>query len=144
MVRVSVKLNQGALDRLLRLPGGPVYEKVVHEPLLATAAIATVTGPKDTGFLVNNRTIDILAGPGSLKGSLVYHAHYALFVMRGTGIYGPRGTPITPKTAKLLVFRGRDGGTVFAKSVKGQRAQPFLAEAFRTACPWPVTFHTIG
>lgn len=118
-----------------------MYDNVVHGPLRRTDAFATATAPVDTGFLRNNRSIEIDAGPGSLKGSLTYHAHYALFVMRGTGIFGPRGTPITPTTANYLVFRGRDGAMVYAKSVKGQRAQPFLAEAFRAACPWPVTIH---
>ena len=141
MAEVITTLRQGALDRLLRRPGGPVYDNVVSGPLRRTDAFATATAPADTGFLRNNRSIEIDAGPGSLKGSLTYHAHYALFVMRGTGIFGPRGAPITPKTANYLVFRGRDGAMVYAKSVRGQRAQPFLAEAFRAACPWPVTIH---
>lgn len=141
MVEVFVTLNQGALDRLLRRPGGPVYDNVVSRVIRGTDALATASSPVDTGFLRNNRSISIDVGPGSLVGSLTYHAHYALFVMRGTGIYGPSGTPIVPKTAAYLVFRGRDGGLVYAKSVKGQRAQPFLAEAFRAACPWPVTIH---
>ncbi len=141
MAEVRVSLNQGALDRLLRRPGGPVYDNVVNRVLRLTDALATAGAPVDTGFLRNNRSIEITAGPGSLVGSLTYHAHYALFVMRGTGIFGPRGAPIVPKTATYLVFRGRDGGLVYAKSVKGQRAQPFLAEAFRAASPWPVTIH---
>ena len=118
-----------------------MYDNVVSGPLHRTDALATATAPVDTGFLRNNRSIQIDAGPSSLVGALTYHAHYALFVMRGTGIYGPTGQPITPKTANYLVFRGRDGATVYAKSVRGQRAQPFLAEAFRAACPWPVTIH---
>lgn len=118
-----------------------MYDKVVSGPLHRTDALATATAPVDTGFLRNNRSIDIDAGPGSLKGSLTYHAHYALAVMKGTGIYGPKGVPIVPDTAQYLVFRGRDGGLVYARSVKGQPAQPFLANAFRAACPWPVTIH---
>lgn len=126
---------------MLRRPGGPVYDNVVSRVIRGTDALATATAPRDTGFLANNRSISIDAGPGSLVGSLTYHAHYALFVMRGTGIFGPTGTPIVPKTATYMVFRGRDGALVYAKSVKGQRAQPFLAEAFRAACPWPVIIH---
>lgn len=140
MVSVSVQMNQGALDRLLRQPGGPVYDRVVSGPLHRTQAIATVTGPRITTFLVNNTSIQIDAGPGSLKGSLTYHAHYAKFVMKGTGIYGPNASPIRPGT--VMVFRGRDGTLVFARETKGQRANPFLANAFRVgASPWPVTIH---
>lgn len=139
MASVRVSLHQGALDRLLRRPGGPVYDNVVNRVLRMTDALATASAPVDTGFLRNNRSIDIDAGPGSMVGTLTYHAHYATFVMRGTGIFGPHSTPIVPKRAQYLVFRGRDGALVYAKSVKGQRKQPFLLNAFRAASPWPVT-----
>ena len=54
---------------------------------------------------------------------------YAKWVHTGTGIYGPYKTPIVPRTAPLLVFKykGRSWGL---KSVKGQKAQPFLREAY--------------
>jgi hypothetical protein len=141
VVKVVVTLNHANLDRLLKLPGGPVYDTVVSGTLEKTAVIATVTAPVETGFLRNNRSIDIHASAGSLRGTLAYNAPYALYVLKGTGIYGPRGAPITPKRGKYLVFRGRDGGLVYARSVKGQHAQPFLQDAFRAACPWPVTIH---
>lgn len=141
MAEVRVWLRQGALDRLLRRPGGPVYDNVVNRVLTTTEAFATATAPTDTGFMKNDRTKNIDAGRGSLKGRLTYHAFYTMWVLGGTGIYGPRNTPITPKNGEFLVFRGRDGGLVYARSVKGQHAQPFLQEAFRAACPWPVTFH---
>jgi hypothetical protein len=119
-----------------------VYDRVVGGTINKTEALATATAPSVTGFLKNNRSKDFDAGPGSLKGTLTYHAFYALWVMRGTGIYGPHGTPIVPVTSKYLVFRGKDGSTVFAKSVKGQTANQFLTEAFRAgAAPWPVTIH---
>jgi hypothetical protein len=141
VVSVNVTLHQGALDRLLRRPGGPVYDNVVAGTLNKTAAIATATAPTDTGFLKNNRSIEIDAGPGSLKGSLVYHAHYAKFVLKGTGLFGPRGDLIRPRTATYMVFIGRDGSRVYAKTTKGQRKQPFLQNAFRAASRWPVTIH---
>ena len=69
---------------------------------------------------------------------------YAEFVHRGTGIYGPNQTPIVPTTAKALKFRWEPtsgGGRptkskdkrafYFFASVKGQPAQPFLADALR-------------
>jgi hypothetical protein len=122
-------------------PGGPI-DRCVRIPLEETAAIAAGTGPVDTGFMLNDRTIEVVAGIGSAHGVLTYHAPYTQFVLRGTGIYGPSGTPIVPKTAQYLVFRGRDGGLVYAKEVRGQHAQPFLQEAFKVASPWPVRFHS--
>lgn len=140
MVSVRSRMHPAALDRLLRRPGGPVYDRVVAGTIDKTEALATATAPVgDTGFLRNNRTKSIDAGPGSLKGTLTYHAHYALWVMRGTGVFGPHGTPIVPTTSQYLVFRGRDGATVYAKSVKGMPGRPFLTDAFKAASPWPVT-----
>jgi hypothetical protein len=141
VVEVRVTLHQGALDRLLRRPGGPVYDNVVAGTLLKTRAIATVTAPTDTGFLKNNTSPEIDAGAGSMHGSLIYHAFYAIFVMKGTGLHGPTHSLIHPKFAEHMVFRGRDGSLVVTRTTKGQRAQPFLRDAFIAASPWPVTLH---
>ncbi|QDH93515.1 tail assembly chaperone [Gordonia phage Verity] len=63
---------------------------------------------------------------------------YARYIHEGTGIYGPRGTPIVPVSREALKFqvkgsggkrRGRDAPWVFAKSVKGIPPNPFLVDA---------------
>lgn len=64
---------------------------------------------------------------------------YAEYFHRGTGIYGPHGTPIVPVSKKVLKFRSRGNQTgslpkergtwVFARSVKGMPADPFLSDA---------------
>jgi hypothetical protein len=51
-------------------------------------------------------------------GSNLDHAAYQEF---GTGIYGPKRRPITPKRAPYLVFKTRDGKWIRTKSVKGVR-----------------------
>ena len=84
MARVSVTLHQGALDRLLRRPGGPVYDNVVAGPLRRTHALTTARAPVDTGFLRNNTAEEITASAGQLQGKLTYKAHYAIFVFKGT------------------------------------------------------------
>lgn len=140
MASVSAHVDRGRLAAFMNKPGGPV-DRAVRQPLEATAALGTATAPVDTGFLRNNYSIDVDGGPGAAHGVLTYHAPYTQFVIKGTGIYGPRAAPITPKNGKYMVFRGRDGGLVYATETKGQRAQPFIQNAFRTACPWPVTIH---
>lgn len=59
---------------------------------------------------------------------------YAIFVHNGTGIYGPRRTPITPVTSEFLRFRPK-GSPVFLyrRSVKGMRGNPFLKDALPAA-----------
>lgn len=140
MADVDITYHEAVAYQILRAPGGPVHRRV-DEVLSATEAIATATSPVDTGFLRNNRSKSISDEGTRLVADLTYHAEYALAVMKGTGIYGPRGAPITPTRAQYLVFRGRDGGLVYARSVRGQRANPFLVNALKAASPWPVNEH---
>ncbi len=67
-------------------------------------------------------------------GRVGTNVFYALFVHEGTGIYGPKGVPITPKRAKFLRWRKKQGGGyVYAKIVKGMRPNPFLKNAISAA-----------
>jgi len=69
------------------------------------------------------------------------HPRYGIFVHDGTGIYGPRKSPIVPRTAPYLKFTIGDR-TFRLRSVKGQEPQPFMDEAFfiinRTYVPFKV------
>jgi hypothetical protein len=55
---------------------------------------------------------------------------YAIWVHDGTGIYGPNNHPIIPNSGKIMVWENEDGNTIKAKSVKGQKANPYLERAF--------------
>lgn len=55
---------------------------------------------------------------------------HAIWVHEGTGIYGPHASPIVPRRAPYLRFRAYGKRWKLA-SVKGQKAQPFLTEAFQ-------------
>lgn len=46
-------------------------------------------------------------------------------MQEGTGIYGPRGRKIEAKPGRRLAFRV-NGGMIFARSVKGSPARPFM------------------
>lgn len=64
---------------------------------------------------------------------------YAEYLHAGTGVHGPKGTPIVPVEREALKFkwdgpgkatRSKDKrGFVFAKSVQGVKPNPFLADA---------------
>lgn len=88
----------------------------------------------DTGRLrssIHTRPIKVGAVQGARVGSGV---KYALYVHEGTGVYGPKGVPITPKTKKFLRFKPKGLRTyVFAKSVKGMRGNPYLRDALPAA-----------
>lgn len=55
------------------------------------------------------------------------------YVHEGSGVYGPQGTPIVPKRAKMLRWLGDDGAPVFAKSSRGTPGRPFLTDALVAA-----------
>lgn len=131
MASVSIRINQAALTQLLHSPSGPVRGKV-DSVRRETAAIAVATSPVATGLLRNSMTQDTRDEGVRLVAEVVFHADYSLYVMKGT-----KG-PITPKRGQFLVFRGRGGQLVYARSVRGQEARPFLVDALKAASPWPV------
>jgi hypothetical protein len=53
----------------------------------------------------------------------------ARWVHDGTGLFGPRGRLITPRTQPFMVFEAY-GRKWRLKFVRGQEAQPYLGEAF--------------
>jgi hypothetical protein len=76
---------------------------------------------------------------GFNPGDLVAQANISLnprvkhskWVHDGTGIYGPRKTPIVPLTAPRLVFFWNKSGRLHSRlSVRGQPAQPFLRKSY--------------
>lgn len=54
---------------------------------------------------------------------------HAIWVHDGTGIYGPHRSPIVPRRARYLKFEYK-GRLWRLRSVRGQRPQPFLTDAF--------------
>ncbi len=60
--------------------------------------------------------------------------NYALAVHEGTGIYGPKKTPIRPKNGKVLAWRS-GSGWIFARSIKGQKPNRFMARAAKAVTP---------
>lgn len=85
---------------------------------------------------------------GKLRGSwipklentrlrLINSRNYAVFVEKGTGIFGPRGHRIFPKTAKVLHFTA-NGQEIFTTNVRGRPASHMAEkglEKFRFKIP---------
>ena len=94
--------------------------------------------PVDEGTLRNSIEYVVDVRPASTHVTVGSPLPYARYIHEGTGIYGPKGTPITPVTRQVLKFqvkgstgkrRGKDAQWVFAKSVKGIKPNPFLVDA---------------
>lgn len=52
------------------------------------------------------------------------------WILYGTGIYGPRRSPIVPKKAKFLQWRDKRGNFHRAKSVRGMEPRNFVKQAW--------------
>lgn len=145
MSRVTITINDSEVDRLLRAPGGDVYE-AVRAVVLATRNLAVSMAPVDDGPLRASLRTKMESGSRTVKGWVYSDLEYSIWVHEGTGIYGPRGQPIKPKRGRYLVFEARNarttprggGNLVFARQVRGQRPQRFLLNALKAASPWPV------
>ena len=75
------------------------------------------------------------AAEGSVAAQVGSDLEHAIWVEEGTGVYGPRGAEITPRSAPLLVFRSRSGSIIRTPSVRGQRPKRYLRDALRAAAP---------
>jgi len=141
MAIVTVHTNHDAMAAFLYGPSGPMFRSVTvwGEQV---RSLATATAPRDSGLLANSHTVRVGVAPGFAFSEITANTEYAVFVMRGTGLYGPRGRVIKARKGKVFRFEARGahgplargaspaaGGVVFAKSIKGTPANPYLEEA---------------
>ena len=119
-VRISVKSSginlQENIDKF--------KDEVLEQTSRKGKMILTLNTPKDTG--AGAQAYRIQKSPNRHK--ITNDKKYLPWVNDGTGIYGPRGKPITPKTAKFLHFHWK-GREWFLKSVKGQKPQKFVEKS---------------
>lgn len=90
--------------------------------------VADIAGEKTAPFKTGNLRKDIQVinvSPKSVTIGNTLKASYAKFVHGGTGLYGPKKAKITPKKARAL--KTPYG---FKKSIKGQKPNPYLENAF--------------
>lgn len=139
-VTYSQQIDLPALLRVLASPRGPVVRDLLRRGLAVESAakrnLSGAGGPKrvDTGRLrasIATVVVQRDGAPAVLVGTSV---RYARWVHDGTGIYGPRRTPIRPRRAKFLRFRPKGSSRyVYARSVRGMKPNPFLRNALPAA-----------
>jgi hypothetical protein len=97
--------------------------------------------PVDRGQLRGSIAVEFTQSSEGAVARIGSNLPYAIFVHEGTGVFGPRGTPITPKNGQYLVFKPRSprpgttskSGFVFARSVQGMKGTPYLRDALDAA-----------
>ena len=81
-----------------------------------------------TGRLLSSLTVGGQAAVNDLNETDIVvgtNVQYAAYLQKGTGLFGPTGTPITSKSGGPLVFT-IGGRKIFARSTQGTPARPFL------------------
>lgn len=98
----------------------------MDKSLTRLQATAKELAPVDTNRLRSSIAIQPVSITGSaISGSVGAGTIYAAAQETGSGIYGPYGRPIRPKTKRVLAWKS--GGTWhFAKEVKGVRPRWYM------------------
>lgn len=127
---------QGAREIRSRFSRAPMLMRQAAEETLQVATLvaegaAKENAPIDKGLLRGSIHSDIRGDGFDMIGVVGTNLEYAPYQEFGTGIYGPKAAPITPKQGKFLVFRGKSGNLVFARSVAGSRARKFMAKGLQ-------------
>lgn len=140
-VRVRHQLNRGEIQRILTSQDGPVAKDLLRRGLRVESRAKQnlgggASGPRriDTGRLRSSIGTELDRVGGKPAVRVGTRVQYAAWVHQGTGVFGPRGSPIRPVRARRLVFTPR-GSTrrVFARQVSGMRPNKFLVEALQAA-----------
>lgn len=125
-VSTSFDLHRGRIERMLRLPGGMVWNNMERR-VRRVEAEAIRRAP---GSMKQRIRVAIRRGQtGDFQGVIKVEHPAALYVLNGT-----RPHRIVPRTAKALRFTV-GGQVVFAQVVNhpGTKANNFLKEALRAA-----------
>jgi phage gpG-like protein len=139
---MALKLNEAQMRQLLTSPQGPVWQEL-HRQGRAVQRTAQILVPTDQGQLKSSIVLEMDTQGGLPIARVGTNVKYAIWVHEGTGIYGPRKTPIRPRSARLLKWPiknqsgkgarrykgGKTANFAFAKQVKGMRPRPFLRVA---------------
>lgn len=126
-------ISESELRRLIQSPAGPVF-RFLRQRAALVEADAKRRCPKDTSRLASSIHTELLLIDGSPVARVGSSVKYARYVEEGTGIYGPRHRPITPKRASVLRWIPKGASKpAFARSVRGMRPRPYLVPALAAA-----------
>lgn len=147
MAIVRLNLNRTAVREMLTGPSGPVVKHVTTLTRRVTNQ-AKRNCPVDEGTLRASIQGFVYIAPGAVVGRVGTGLEYGLYQEQGTGVYGPRRTPVVPVFRQYLRFEVKSGTAargrrplVFARSVAGVPPTKFLTRALRSVVPYPVTEH---
>jgi len=145
----SFKIDNQQLAVLLAGPSGPVWGLMARTGNQIQNAAKDLC-PVDRGRLRQSIRYEVRREGNNPTVVVGTNVQYAIYIHEGTGIHGPRKTPIRPVNKKFLAWKMRNtSGSksryvrkrgknnkgkiqyVFAKEVQGIRPRPFLLNALK-------------
>jgi hypothetical protein len=123
-------LDKAAMQNMLEGPQGAVAAEMLRRGRRVQNR-AKQLAPVDHGRLRADIQLELVRGdvPFARVGNSV---NYAIHVHEGTGIYGPKRRPITPRRAKVLRFQV-GGKVLYRPRVRGVKGRPYLRNALSAA-----------
>jgi len=91
--------------------------------------------PVDMGRLRASITHRVVETGDNVIARTGTNVHYAAYQEFGTGVHGPRKALIYPKNAKVLRWKRRGGGFVFARYVRGVQPKKYFTRALKDEIP---------
>lgn len=127
--RFTFQWDEQVINTVIRgqngIAGREVRERGERIKARAQELVGVDTGRLRASIYVRNFTI--LGNPAVVIG---FGTRYGKYHHNGTGLWGPTGQVIRPKTAKALRFKPKGMGFfVYAAYVRGSKPNPFLRDA---------------
>lgn len=126
-----------ALHAILSSPQGGVAKDLFRrgKKVETRAKLNLSRSPRrvDTGLLRSSINTQLVSQGGKISVRVGTNVVYALFVHDGTGLYGPKGAYIYPKTSKYLSWKTKNGKQIYVKRTRGMKPNRFLADAIDAA-----------
>lgn len=130
-VNIKINIKKAKIKKMFSDPKGPLARGMLKKAKQVERRAKRLV-PVNHGLLRASITARVVYRGSLPIGQVGTKVKYAIYVHEGTGIYGPRGTPITPKKSPFLVFKPKGSKNyIRVKSVKGMKATPFLRDALK-------------
>lgn len=130
-VVVKINIKKSNIKKMFADPKGPVARGMLKSAKKVERKAKRLVNV-DKGLLRASITSEVAYRGGIPIGRVGTKVKYAIYIHEGTGIYGPRGIPITPKKGKYLAFQPKGSKkTIYVKSVRGIKPNPFLRDALK-------------
>ena len=125
IVAFEVKWNEKVLRAIEQAPT-EVLNRLAEETVAEAKRLSPYSKQGKAGF--NRISIDFDTPKVGVRKIFTTSGYGALLEI-GTGIFGPRKQRIVPKRAKVLSWKDASGKRIYAKSVKGRPATPYMRPA---------------